>query len=187
MQETKKAAIKVLQDELELYKHKVKHLEETIKILKESDGEPLYVTGSTTIPFDKPPKLHTLSKEPNHVYGDYEEVYDDGYSKKLHLRDKLMYFLKQENRFLQFREVAELIIKKEGLDKSLADNLTSKLSAVSLKLKKEKVIVKYQASKSKKHVFWGSPKWLDENGVPKKEHACNEDVLNNDTTMFNII
>ena len=44
-------------------------------------------------------------------------------------------------------------------------------------LKERNKIVKYQLGNKKSNTFWGSPKWLNENGNIKSEHMFNQDGI----------
>jgi len=74
--------------------------------------------------------------------------------------NKFLFLLKQENRFLHFREAADIVCQLEG--KGEPKDLAGKISASCQSIKGDK-IVKYQATKSNQDTFWGSPKWLDKN------------------------
>ena len=81
-----------------------------------------------------------------------------GYDSYWSLANKFLFLLKKENRFLHFREAADIICQLEG--KGEAKELAGKISSSCQALKGE-TIVKYQAGKSNQDTFWGSPKWLD--------------------------
>ena len=86
------------------------------------------------------------------------------------LANKFLFLLKIENRFLHFREAAEIICQIEG--KGDPKELAGKISSGAQSLKGTK-IVKYQASKSNQDTFWGSPKWLDADGKITSGHEYN--------------
>jgi hypothetical protein len=91
-----------------------------------------------------------------------------GYDKRWNIVDKFLFILKEQNRFIRFREVAKIIVEKdgEGYERDIADKLTSR----TLPLKKEGKILKIQPDGSNINTFWGFKKWLDENGKVKQEH-----------------
>jgi hypothetical protein len=97
------------------------------------------------------------------------------YNKKWSNVDKFLYLLRKKQRFLHFREAAELIVELEGEGK--ANDLASKLSSATNQLKKSKQLVKIQPTKRNRETFWGIPKWLDEKGKAKPEHDINEKYL----------
>ena len=101
------------------------------------------------------------------------------YDSKWPLAKKYQYILKMENRFMHFREVARIIIAFENLnddfenEKAIARAIGN--SVRDLKVEK-KIIKKYHQGKIK-NCFWGSPKWLDDNGEIKKEHHYRTEIL----------
>ena len=88
---------------------------------------------------------------------------------------KYQYVLKKSNRFLHFREAARIVIDLEG--KGDEDHLTSRLGNSARDLKKDGKIVSIQHGNSKKYTFWGSPKWLDENGKIIAGHEYDISIL----------
>ncbi|MFH4968439.1 hypothetical protein V8G61_09565 [Gaetbulibacter sp. M240] len=96
-----------------------------------------------------------------------------GYDKSWSLSKKFVFLLKVHNRFLHFREAAEMInqIENTGLEDT---ELASKLSSGTQNLKSEGVIVKYQFDKNNKNSFWGRPNWLDDQGEIIKGHEYDE-------------
>ena len=103
--------------------------------------------------------------------------------------NKFLYLLKTYNRFLHFREAADLIIELEGGSEKDAKDLVGKLSSGTTLLKNGKQIVKYKAGKSNQDTFWGVPKWLDEKGNVKPEHTYNKEYLSDgkkNTPLFEI-
>ncbi len=101
---------------------------------------------------------------------------EDDYDPKAKLAAKFAYFLKKEQRFLHFREVAEMIAHKEGLREDPA-TISSKLSSATQSSKKSGSIVKYQEGNQNRNSFWGIPSWLDENGKIKPGREFNPDYL----------
>ena len=84
-----------------------------------------------------------------------------GYDSSWSLKNKFLFLLKQESRFLHFREAAEHICQLDG--KGNPKELAGKISASCQEIK-GKTIVKYRVTKSNQDTFWGSPKWLDDSG-----------------------
>jgi hypothetical protein len=91
-----------------------------------------------------------------------------GYDKRWNLVEKFLFILKDQNRFIRFREAAKLIVEMdgEGTERDIADKLTSR----TLPLKKEGKIVKIQPDGTNVNTFWGFKKWLDQDGKAKQEH-----------------
>lgn len=113
-----------------------------------------------------------------------------GYTKNNSLPKKIAYFLKKEQRFLHFREIAEFIVNADGLDIDPA-KYASKISSGSQTLKKKGLIVKYQVGTQNRNCFWGIPSWLNADGEIKNGHEFNKDYLSqstnseNDNDLFN--
>tara|TARA_R110000823_G_scaffold75576_2_gene172915 strand:+ start:460 stop:1020 length:561 start_codon:yes stop_codon:yes gene_type:complete len=81
---------------------------------------------------------------------------------------KYKFILKTENRFLHFREAARILVEIEG--KGDEKEWASLLTNSTRNLKRDGDLVKIQLGKSLTTCFWGSPKWLDDNGEPLPEH-----------------
>lgn len=96
----------------------------------------------------------------------------EGYDNKLSIVKKFILLLKHHNRFLHFREVAEMMIE---IDPTLGDSkkLAAKISAATTKLK-GKHIVKYQVDKDNRKTYWGIPDWKNEDGEIKEGHEFKE-------------
>ncbi len=102
------------------------------------------------------------------------------YSKDWGLANKFLYLLKKEQRFLHFRESADLIIQLEGSGET--NELAGKLSSATNALKKSGQIIKFQPTNRNRETFWGIPKWLDENGNVKSGHEINKAYLLSSST-----
>ncbi|WP_299675711.1 hypothetical protein [uncultured Dokdonia sp.] len=87
--------------------------------------------------------------------------------KKYSSPQKILFALKENSRFMKIREMAEYICKFTNED---VNNLVTQLSRRTKLLKEKGKIVKYQHGTKKSNSYWGSPKWLDENGDVKPEH-----------------
>lgn len=91
------------------------------------------------------------------------------------LSDKVSFFFKRELRFLHNRELA---VFANELEPNVSINVfVGKFSAVLSRLKKEGHLTSIQKGKSLRNFFWGSKKWLDQDGEPKKGYALNEDYV----------
>ena len=105
---------------------------------------------------------------------------DSDYNKDWALPTKFLYFLKREQRFLHFREVADLMIQVERIEgdiPAISRDLSGRLSAATRPMKVKGEIVKYNATPRHQDTFWGIPKWLDENGAVKPGHEINKEYL----------
>jgi hypothetical protein len=100
---------------------------------------------------------------------------DSEYKTDWSLRGKFQYLLKREQRFLHFREVADLIVKIDGSGK--VGEIVAGLSSATIALKKSGQIVKYQPTNRNRETFWGISKWFDESGKVKPENEINEQYL----------
>ena len=101
----------------------------------------------------------------------------DDYNPSWTSANKVLYFIKAKNRFLHFRELANLIGDAENLNPKEIKKLSEKLSASCQAIKKNRTIVKFQAGAGNTSIFWGSPKWLDSNGKPLPEHDIDRNFV----------
>lgn len=101
------------------------------------------------------------------------------YDKKWGYTQKVLYVLKEQQRFLHFRQIAKIILELDEVkvDKASITELAKTLSTSCQNIKKSKMIVRYQSneSKSNQSFYWGSPKWIDENGKIKEGYELIED------------
>ena len=100
----------------------------------------------------------------------------NGYPATGVLSDKMNYVFKRENRFLHIREIAKLIIAIDP-NYNNENELVDKLSPLLTRYKKAGEITSRKANPSNLSVFWGSPKWENEDGSIKNEHIYNESVV----------
>lgn len=105
-----------------------------------------------------------------------EKIAEPGFDRNLSYSDKFLFILKRENRFLHFREAAEFLVEIEGGDVNfLIDKLTSGTSWI----RKNGVIVKINPTNKNRDTFWGSPKWLDQEGNIIEGHDYDKKYLSN--------
>lgn len=88
-------------------------------------------------------------------------------------RNKVMFVIKTENRFVHSREIADILSKVESNN----EDLTRKVSASLSFLRQHDMIVKIKAGNSNINSFWGSKKWLDEKGNPLSGYSYNEEYV----------
>jgi len=90
------------------------------------------------------------------------------YDPKSNTRVKILFAIKQLNRFARSREIAELLNQYEPQAdlKALINSLSSPL----YQLKTENKVFKLTVGTGNNNVYWGSAKWLDEQGNPLPEH-----------------
>ncbi|MGG7666043.1 hypothetical protein [Dyadobacter sp. BHUBP1] len=125
--------------------------------------------------------LTQQSGESPEQYTENQATTSKDYDTKWSYPDKFIYLLKRENRFLHFREAAELIVEIEGGDPS---RILAKLSSSTHVLKKRGVIIKFQASRKLRDTFWGSPKWIDGAGIIKEPYNFNKEYLYKNTQKY---
>jgi hypothetical protein len=131
---------------------KVESIEITIKTLRQSLGVPQ--NGAT-----------------NGASKSASENYDKTWSHK----NKILFFLKSEQRFLHITEMAQLAHAFEPGTR--VDGWQNKISPALSALKKEGKVVNITEGKSLRNTFWGSPKWLGNDGQVISGHEFNRDLL----------
>lgn len=107
-----------------------------------------------------------------------KDIYDSNMTSKM----KFVYFLDKLNRFVHFREIAEMIINEEGKEYNISD-LASTLSSSTQSLKKKGLLVKFQAGRDNRNTFWGKKNWLTSNGEIKPGFEFNEKYLYTSTDL----
>lgn len=88
-------------------------------------------------------------------------------------RNKVMFVIKQEDRFIHAREIAEILNKIEPNE----EDVIKKVSAALSLLKQKELIVKIKINNANVNTFWGSKKWLDENEIPINGHNYNKEYI----------
>lgn len=101
------------------------------------------------------------------------DLIDENQVKKYSTPQKILFALKENNRFMKIREIAEYI---SGLTSENVDELVKQMSRRTKYLKEKDKIVKFQLGNKKANTFWGSPKWMDNDGNIKKDHMYNPSV-----------
>lgn len=99
------------------------------------------------------------------------------YKKEEPIRKKILYILKNENRFLHVREIAGIAHYLER-ETSVVD-FVKKISPAlcTLKTLSNSNLVSYAVTNSQFNTFWGSKNWLDESGEIKQEHMYSSTQL----------
>lgn len=115
--------------------------------------------------------IQSLSDSMAAINSNNQSEYDSDWT----IVNKFIFILKRENRFIHFREAAELIVEMDG--KGDAKDIAGKITTNTTQLKKDKKIVKVQASKQLQDTFWGLPIWLDEHGAILNGHQYNTKYL----------
>jgi hypothetical protein len=104
------------------------------------------------------------------VIGRYAE-----YDPKANMKTKLALVLKKENRFLNIRQIADILNRHEP--KIEAKDFITKLYPAVADLKKNNTIIKFTVGESNINSFWGSKNWLNEDGSIKDEHKYDEGAV----------
>ncbi len=100
---------------------------------------------------------------------------DDGYPRKMSIENKVVFLIKNKQRFLHVREIANLLYEKEpGIDNNAKKPLVRRLATILNIAQGKKKVVKFKVGSSNRNCFWGSIKWLDESGEIKPEHKYDE-------------
>lgn len=149
--------LKLLEEERDEYLQKVKSLTETINIIRAKLG---MSSENPSIPQSE--KANESSSDPD-------------YDPKWSLKKKVVYFLKREQRFLHNREMSEMAHKLE--QKISATDFTKKFSSILSMLKRDGQLTNVVVNDINRNTFWGSPKWLNEDGTIKEENMYNDEYL----------
>jgi len=96
-----------------------------------------------------------------------------GYDPNTNMRNKALYAIRELNRFVKNKEIAQFLHEREP-DTSVKDFITA-LSNPLFFLKKEERITKVSVGTGNMGVYWGCLKWLNEDGTVKKEHMYIEE------------
>lgn len=141
----------------ELLKKEEKSLVERLEAVREQLKT--YESGSLS---EQLLKATLVQKQPSK--NEFVEAVD---VKKYSAPQKMLFALKENNRFMKIREIAEYISNITDED---VDNLVTQLSRRTKYLKEKGKIVKHQHGNKRANSFWGSPKWLDSDGNIKNEN-----------------
>ena len=156
----KRIAIEALEERKEELLSEIKSLDNSIKAL----GGAISIT-------------HPIQNNQNGT-AIKNDVKDPDYNSTWSIKRKFAYLLKKHQRFLHFREAAQMINDLENKSYDLT-NLASKLSSGTQSLKKDGTIVKYSVNNNNRSTFWGYKNWLDEKDEIKKGYSYNEEYVYN--------
>ena len=92
---------------------------------------------------------------------------------KLNLKSKTLFAIRELNRFVKNKEIAQYLNEQEP-NVSVKEFITA-LSGPLFALKKEERIHKITLGTGNSNVYWGSAKWLNEDGTVKQEHLYLEE------------
>jgi hypothetical protein len=96
------------------------------------------------------------------------------YDSKANMRSKALFAIKELNRFVKNKEIANFLHEREpGV--SVKDFVTA-LSNPLFFLKNEQRVHKISVGTGNMGVYWGSLKWLNEDGTVKQEHMYIEEA-----------
>lgn len=121
------------------------------------------------------PMSNSSNGDENPIFNPINVDRPANYDSELGLAKKFSYILKHYNRFLHFREVADIINTLDGT-KIDSGKLAGKISA-SVQSLKGKQIFKHQAKGGHRNTFWGLKNWLNEDGSIKEGHEYNEEYI----------
>ncbi len=96
------------------------------------------------------------------------------YRKDWSYKEKFVHVLKNQQKFIKFREAAEIIVEIEGGGD--VDLITRRLTASTNKLKRQGKIVKVSVG-GHANTFWGLSKWLDDDGNIESGYEFSEDSI----------
>lgn len=153
-------SLNVLRDEKRRLLERIATIDDMIELIEKSMP---YANGETSAPKSKSKQKPT------------------GYSSRKPMVFKVLYVIKQLNRFLHSTEIRKEIAELDGTTFEKVN-----ISATLSQLKRNKKICKKQIGKQNRNSFWGSPKWLDSNGVILKEHLFDKSLLSEDSSMNQI-
>jgi len=103
---------------------------------------------------------------------DTPKIVNDDYNTDMSIKNKILFFFKQEQRFMHARKLAELANAREP--SITVKKFSSRFSTILSTLKREGKLVKYVINKQNNNTFWGSPKWLDSHGQILSEYKYDE-------------
>lgn len=156
--------IRALEKQEQELKGRLKALQQTILTLKQING---VSTSDTNVFAEESSKGATSQINDKNKYAPVLNAKT--------WRDKVVAILKVENRFLHYREIADVIsLVMPDVDR---DRLKNSISPSITFLKKEGAIVKVQDGPSLMNTFWGSKNWLDSNGKIKPGHEYKKDLV----------
>lgn len=170
----KSQVISVLELEREELNNKLRSLDTTILMLKQS----------LSIPIDN---AELGNGQNNHTQtGNTDVSKYQGY-KKLTLREKAAKIIKTENRFLHMRQIVKIAqdLEPDYDPKTLAKQIAS--ACYTIKGQENSTLTSITVDNVNLNTFWGSKKWLNEDGSIKTEHMYDaEQVMSNKNKHIDI-
>lgn len=103
---------------------------------------------------------------------------DKEYRADWSIKKKFAHLLKKHNRFLHFREAAEMVNSLENKNYDISE-LASKLSSGTQSLKADGTLVKVKVNNNNRSTFWGYKDWLDVKGQIIKGYEFNDSYVFN--------
>lgn len=154
----------LLKEEKALLKKLEEVRAEISKFTNESISAIEYIASTVSEPIQTPTPNHTV-----------DEI--NGFS----IPQKMLLALKDNERFMKIREIAEYISQYTNED---IDSLVRQLSRRTKYLKEKGKITKHQVGKSKKNTFWGSTNWIDSKGNIKEGYEYNDESVDDNQTFL---
>ena len=151
-----KSTEEALKKDLRKYEEKIKAIKTLLDFSSEDSNE---LNNNETL----------ISQKNNH------QSHSDEYLKIKTLKGKVLFFLKQNQRFLHCREIANMIIEQEPNLKISTRRVSQVIS--NLKKNEDSNLTRITVGSQLRNTFWGSENWLDKHGNPKPEHMYNQDYV----------
>ncbi|MEQ9308016.1 MAG: hypothetical protein RLN90_01075 [Balneolaceae bacterium] len=111
-------------------------------------------------------------------------VFDDGYHVNLSNRNKVKLVIKSFNKFVHNRQISEELHAREP--EISEDDWAKKVSGALSSLRQKNQLVNYAVNGYNRNTFWGSPKWLDDNGEIISDYMYDEEYLQGDSETITI-
>ncbi len=141
----------------------------------------VYVSNPSMLIGD-PEKLQEENKDEK--AGKNKYVFDDGYHVNMSNRNKVKFVIKDHDKFVHNRQIAEELHRREP--QISEDEWAKKISAALSSLRQKGQLVNFSVNGYNRNTFWGSPKWLDSNKEIKKEYMYDKEYLQEDSVTIEI-
>lgn len=171
--------LKEVRKKIEYYKEQQKEIKEKILSLEGAEKALVSLMNNDDIEIEDisvpiastEQEDETTSKSKNKQ----KYVFDDGYNVNMSNRNKVLFVIKQKNRFVHSREVAEEIHEREPHISE--DKWARKVSSALSSLKRKDKVTNYSVNNVNRNTFWGAPHWLDDDGEIKEEYMYDESYV----------
>jgi hypothetical protein len=99
----------------------------------------------------------------------------DGYNPKASMKEKLVYVLEKENRFIRTRQIAAYLHRMEP--RISEDEFMNKIYPPLALLKRSGAVVNRTIGKNNANTFWGNKQWVDAKGNIRKDFMYDKEQL----------